>query len=247
MPEEIAEDTLLGGRVRLLQLRGGHRAGTDAVLLAAALSPAPGSTVLDIGAGTGAVGLMMAARLPGLKLALVEREPDLAALCRRNLGLNGLPGTVLEADILEPASRRLPGLAAESADAVVTNPPFLEEGQARLSPDPGRVRAHALPRGGLQAWLTACTRLLKPGGALALIHRADRLSDCLSLAGEKLGGLTLRFIHPRAEAPALRLLLTGIKGSRAPLVVTPPLVLHDVGGRFTPEAEALHRGEMSLR
>jgi tRNA1(Val) A37 N6-methylase TrmN6 len=95
----------------------------------------------------------------------------------------------------------------------------------------------------LEAWIEGCTRLLKPGGTFALIHRADRLSECLSHAGAKLGALTVRFVHPRAGAPAARLLLTGVKGSRGPLVVAPPLVLHGEEGRFTPAAEALHRGD----
>jgi tRNA1(Val) A37 N6-methylase TrmN6 len=247
MPDEgVAEDALLGGRVRLLQPRRGHRAGTDAVLLAALASPAPGATVVDVGAGSGAVGLMVAARVADLRLVLVEREPDLAELCRRNLALNGLVGEVIEADILERGTRQVRTLAPEGADAVLTNPPFLEEGQSRLSPDAARARAHALPGDGLAAWIEGCTRLLKPGGTFALIHRADRLAECLSHAGAKLGALTLRFVHPRAEAPAARLLLTGVKGSRAPLTVAPPLVLHDDDGRFTPAAEALHRGDAAL-
>jgi tRNA1(Val) A37 N6-methylase TrmN6 len=201
---------------------------------------------MDVGAGTGAVGLMLATRVPGARLVLLEREPDLAELCRRNLALNDVAGEVMEADILAGTSRRLAGLTAESADAVLTNPPFLDEGEARLSPDAARARAHALPRGGLDAWIVACVRLLKAGGHFALIHRADRLADCLASAGSKLGKLTLRLVHPRAAAPASRLLLTGVKGSRAPLTVAPPLFLHDGLGRFTLEAEALHRGEATL-
>lgn len=247
MPEEgVVEDALLGGRVRLLQPRRGHRAGTDAVLLAALASPPPGATVVDVGAGSGAVGLMVAARIAGVRLVLVEREPNLAELCRRNLALNGLGGEVVEADILEPGTRQVRTLVPEGADAVLTNPPFLEQGQARLSPDAARARAHALRQGGLEAWIEGCTRLLKPGGTFALIHRADRLSACLSHAGAKLGALTVRFVHPRAGAPSARLLLTGVKGSRAPLTVAPPLVLHAEDGRFTAAAEALHRGEAAL-
>ena len=84
-------------------------------------------------------------------------------------------GEVAVADVLDKASRLAAGLQPESADLVLTNPPFLEEGQARISPDKGRAAAHALPAGGLEAWLKACTGLLKPKGRLVLIHRADRV------------------------------------------------------------------------
>jgi tRNA1(Val) A37 N6-methylase TrmN6 len=243
---DITEDALLGGRVRLLQPAKGHRAGTDAVLLAAVARTTGREAVIDVGAATGAVGLMIAAREPDVGLTLVERDPDLAALCRQNLDLNDINGRVALADILDIHSRREAGLAPESADLVVTNPPFLEEGRARLSPDLGRAAAHALPSGGLEAWIEACGWLLKPKGRLALIHRADRLADCLSALGGGFGAVRLRLVHPRADQAAVRCLLVASKGRRTPMTIEPPLILHDPSGRFTPEADALHRGEAAL-
>src|SRR5688572_25005148 len=87
----LTEDTLLDGRVRLIQPARGHRAGTDAVLLAAAAPLEAGDRVVDAGAATGAVGLMLARRA-SIRVVLVERDPGLAELCRRNLALNGCPG-----------------------------------------------------------------------------------------------------------------------------------------------------------
>ena len=245
-PWDVTEDRLLGGRVRLLQPSRGHRAGTDAVLLAAAVRAWPGMALVDVGAATGAVGLMVSGRVPEIDLTLVERDPDLAELGDRNLALNRVGGRVVVADILDARSRRAGGLMPESADAVATNPPFLEENRARLSPDAGRARAHALSEGGLDLWLRACGSLLRPKGQIALIHRADRLRDCLAIEGKGFGGVRLRFIHPRADRPAVRLVVTAVKGSRAPLSVEPPLVLHGDDDGFTPEAEAVHRGDMLL-
>ena len=178
--------------------------------------------------------------------AVRAEDPDLAALCRRNCRDNEVQGEIVVADVLNKGSRQAAGLALESADLVLTNPPFLEEGQARISPDRGRAAAHALPAGGLEAWLKACTGLLKPKGRLVLIHRADRVAECLEISGKWLGGIELRFVHPVADRPAIRFLLSGIKGSRAPLTILPPVILHGPDGRFTPEAEALHRGEATL-
>ncbi len=243
---EITQDLLLGGRVHLAQPARGHRAGTDAVLLAASAPVKPGDVVVDVGAATGAVGLMAAARAPEGRFVFVEQDPDLAELCRRNCRENGVRAGIVVADVLDKASRQAAGLKPESADLVLTNPPFLEEGQARISPDLGRAAAHALPAGGLEAWLKACAGLLKPKGRLVMIHRADRLAECVALSARWLGGMELRFVHPTADRPAIRFLLSGIKGSRAPLAVLPPVILNGPDGRFTPEAEALHRGEAIL-
>ena len=242
--ECVTEDTLLGGRVRLLQPARGPRAGTDAVLLAAAAPVGPGDLVIDVGAASGAVGLMIAARVQAA-VVFVERNPVLAGLCRQNAGLNGIDGRIVIADVLDQAPTTS-GLALRSADVVVTNPPFLEEGETRISPDAARAAAHVLPRGGLERWLRVCAGLLKPRGSLALIHRADRVGECLEALSRGFGGHRLRFVHPRADRPATRVLIAAVKGGRAPLVVAPPLILHDEAGRFTPAAEALHRGDRAL-
>lgn len=242
-PEAVREDRLLDGQVRLLQPAAGHRAGTDAVLLAAACSPRPGQVVADLGCGTGAVGLMIAARHPGCEFLFVERDPGLAALCRRNLVFNGIEGRarVVVADLLGSAeAQRLAGLAGGSCDWVATNPPFLDEREARLSPDRSRAAAHHMPSGGLPDWLRSAARLLKPQGRVMMIHRADKLQDCLD-AMSAFGDVSVGPIYGRAENLASRILISGVKGSRAPLSIRPGLVLHDEEGRFTPQAEALHR------
>lgn len=245
---DVTEDALLDGRVRLLQPRRGHRAGSDAVLVAAAVEVLDHETVVDLGAGSGAVGLMIGVRTQA-SIVFVERDPGLALMCRRNIDRNGLQGRahVLEADILAtPSERRQSGLLSGSAEVVVTNPPFLEAGRSRSSPDRGRAAAHELPEGGIERWIGVCADLLRPKGRLALIHRADRLSECLRHLERSFGEIAVRPIHPRKDHPAVRIVVTAVKGSRAPLVLAPSLILHESDGRFTPEAEAVHRGEAML-
>src|SRR3954464_1209443 len=90
METVLTEDALLGGRVRILQSRRGYRVAVDAVLLAAAVHPAPGERLLDLGAGVGAVGLCLAIRVPDCTVVGIELQPALADLARRNAERNGL-------------------------------------------------------------------------------------------------------------------------------------------------------------
>ena len=220
---------------------------------------APGGEVWDLGAGTGAAGLAHAAMLraigggdapagprggaPG-PLVLVERDPLAAALARENLARSGVAGRVLEADLLVEAGLAARGaLPAGAAALVLTNPPFDDASRGRPSPDAARAAAHAMPAGALPAWLGAARRLLRPGGRLALIHRADALDLVLAAIARRFGAARLTFVHPRAGAPASRVLVSARAGSRAPLAVGPPLVVHAADGAFTPPAAALHRGE----
>ena len=244
--EAVTEDRLLDGRVRLLQPRRGHRAGTDAVLLAACVAAKSGEVVADLGAGTGAVGIMVGLRAQ-VDPILVERDPELLALCRENLRLNGLSGHVIEADLLaSKEERRARGLVPESVTWVATNPPFLDAASTRTSPDRGRSAAHHMPADGLGRWIEAAIDLLTPRGHLALIHRADALAESLNHLSRGFGGVTVRPVHPRRDAPATRILLTAAKGSRGPLTLAPALILHEPDGAFTPLAAALHRGEAVL-
>ncbi len=241
-------DRWLGGRLALVQPKGGHRVGTDAALLAAAAG-APDGRIADVGAGAGAIGLALAQRSQRASADLIEIDPDLARLAGINAARNGLElrARVLRLDVLEPRERREAGLVDESADWVVTNPPFFESGTVRVSPNEGRARAHVLaPAGGggrLEAWIQASLALLKPGGRFLMIHRPDALRAILAAAENRLGGLALLPVHPSERADAHRLLMSGVKGSKAPLRIAPALILHQADGRLTAEADAIHRGE----
>ena len=237
-------DAFLGGMLRLHQPpRGAHRAGTDAVLLARLLTPRAQDRLCDVGAGTGGVGLACAALVPGLRPTLVERDPTLAEQARANAALNGIDAQVIVVDVLAPAAeRRAAGLLPDSFDLVLTNPPFFTADRHRASPDPGRAAAHTFGEGDLDPWIRACTAILRPGGRLGLIHRAEALTACLDALKGRYGGVAIRPVHARGDAPAIRVLITATRGSRATMSLLPPLLLHGPGGDFTAEAAALHTG-----
>jgi tRNA1(Val) A37 N6-methylase TrmN6 len=240
VPASYSHDTLFSGRIRLIQRARGHRAGTDAVLLATALAPPRGERIADFGAGSGAVGLMTMHEAADCRLVMIERERELADLCRLNVIANGraADSLVICADLLAG-----PVLDHASIDRIYTNPPFFETDEAPASPEPGRVRAHVTGEGGHALWLAAAIRALRPRGRLALIQRADKLDSCLAALVPRMGAIVVTPVLPRVEAPATRILITAIKGARTPLRINPPLVLHGDDGRFTARAEALHRGE----
>lgn len=247
-PDALSCDAWLGGRLRLVQPRRGHRAGTDAILLAAAADVRDGRFA-DVGAGIGAVALAILGRNPNASADLVEINSGLASLAADNAKRNGTAGRtrVLRLDVFDRHARLAAGLGDGQADAVVTNPPFFAAGTVRVSPEPARAQAHvfagetgAKP---LAAWIRACLAMLKPGGRFVMIHRPDALAEILAAAENRLGALALLPVYPRAGASAHRLLASGVKGSRAPLRIAAGLVLHVAGGRLTDQAEAIHRGE----
>lgn len=245
-----SRDALLGGRLTLRQPVKGHRVGSDAILLAAAAPSAGVARLVDVGAGVGAVGLALLQRLVGATGALVERDADLAALAEENAASNNLQQRTRVAcvDVTQPRARREAGLLDASADLVVTNPPFFDARNIRASPQPRKASAHVL-RGAsegeasLEAWIVASLALLRAGGHFVMIHRPEALSQILAAFGRRLGSVAIMPIHPQAQAPAHRVLVTGVKGARGPISLRPCLVLHEPSGAFTRPVEAIHRGE----
>src|ERR1700694_3770383 len=167
-PSAITDDAVLGGRLRLLQPARGHRAGHDAILLAAAGPKA--RHAVDLGAGVGTVGLALLARGAAERVTLIEIDRDLAALARQNAERNKFAErvAVVCADATAIARDQVGG-----ADVVIMNPPFNDPARAQASPDPTRRQAHVGQDADLAKWINAADRLLGAGGRLVLIHRPE--------------------------------------------------------------------------
>lgn len=229
---DVTDDGILGGRLRLLQPARGHRAGTDAVLLAASIPAKAGDHVLDLGAGVGTAGLALASRVR-CQLTSVEIEPHLVELARSNAERNGIAMDIRPLDAKDLGKGESADLA-NAVDHVLSNPPF-HPASGRVSPDPTTARARTASPTLLEDWSRAAARVLKPGGTFTLIHRPDAVQELLAALVGRFGDLKLRFIHANARAGAVRLLVRGTKGSRGPLTVVSPLILTEA------EATAAHR------
>lgn len=239
------EVRVLGGRARLRQRTDGYRAGLDAALLAAAVASglAEGAHAIEAGCGVGGALVQAALRAPGARFTGLERDPEALALARENAALNALAGRVeLQAGDVDAGFARA-GLAR--ADAAFANPPFFDDPAALRAPSAAR-RGAWMADGGLAAWTGFLLAAVHDGGAVTMVHRADRLGDLLALLGETAGDLRVRPVHPFADAPAKRVLVRCRRLSRAPLTLLGPLVLHGPDGAPAPRAAAVLRGEAPL-
>jgi tRNA1(Val) A37 N6-methylase TrmN6 len=247
--EGFTDDAVFGGRLILRQPARGHRFGHDAILLAAATPAAAGEVAVDLGAGVGAAGLALARRVAGLAVRLVEIDRELAELAAGNAARNGLADHVTAHPLdvaAPPATFAAAGLGADCADRVLMNPPFHAAGRAQVSPDARRRAAHVAEAGTLATWLGAAARLLRAGGTLTVIYRADGLGELLGALGSEFGAIAIKPVHPKPGAAAIRILLGATKGNAAPSRLLPGLVLNGDDGRPSAEAEAVLRAGAAL-
>jgi tRNA1(Val) A37 N6-methylase TrmN6 len=184
--------------------------------------------VFYFGAGVGAAGLAVARRVTGIELVLVEIDEGLAALARGNATSNAIAADVRVFDVTSSAEAfAAAGLAADCVDVVLMNPPFNDPLRHRASPEKARQTAHVATATTLESWVHAARRILKSGGALSLIWRADALAEVLAALGRGFGSLQIVPVHGEAAAPAIRVLIGAIKGGKAPLQLHPALLLND--------------------
>jgi tRNA1(Val) A37 N6-methylase TrmN6 len=244
-------DRFLDGRLTIEQpARGRHRAGLDAILLAALVPEEAQGRLIDLGAGVGTAGLAVAHRAAEVTVTLAERDPTALALAeanrRRAAPAIAARVRVTAVDLLAAGAREAE-LGRECADLAIVNPPFFAPREVRASPAAARAAAHVLATGGLDAWIRAAASLLVPGGRLGLIFKGDGIAEILSAIAGRFGEAAIRPIHPRDDTAAHRLLVVAVKGSRGPARILPGLVLHPAtGSAYLPVADAVLRGSADL-
>lgn len=235
----VTQDAFLNGRLSLLQPREGYRAAVDPVLLAASVTVPAGGWIVDLGCGVGTAGLCALARLGAVNCLGIDIQRPLVDLARANANANGLVdryqahcGSILDKAILGDI---------EKIDQVIANPPYLARSEASPSVHPIKALANIESDAVLEDWVAAAARMVRPGGRVTFIHRADRLPELLALMRERLGSLVILPVQPKVPAEAHRVIVQGRKGKRAPARLLSPLVLHQADGTYTVAAQRILR------
>ena len=220
---EITRDTLLRGRVKLLQPRHGFRSSLDPVLLAGFIAP-PFGRFLDIGCASGALAFLLLARDEAACGVGVEIQPRLAALAEQGAEENGF------ADRFHPVTgdvRAKGAVEVQAFDLVAINPPFRPVGAGLVSPSSEKALANHEVTLALSEWLDVAVAALRPDGRLATIYPFNRWDELRGgLSARDLAVARSRQVLPRAGETPSRIL---IEAWRRPVdaQTEPPLMVHD--------------------
>lgn len=239
---ETTLDDFLGGRLKIEQPAKGHRSGSDAVLLAAAVPAKGGDQIAELGAGVGVALFCLLARVAGTSGVGIEIDADAVELAGRNAARNAMEDRARfqTADL----RLRLAALKPGSFDHVIANPPFFVDRAGTLSNQAGRAKARASAEGDLDLWTRRAADLLRHGGMFTLILRSERLADGLVALGQRFGGIEI--LPLRTGAASDRVILQARKGSRAPLTLAAEIVLQE-NGRYLPAIQKVLREVAPLR
>lgn len=240
-PHERIDDLQIGG-LRLIQNPKWFCFGVDAVLLSHFLSLKAGDVAVELGTGNGIVSILASVKYEFHRIFACELQPAVADLARRSVQLNGLGDRIeiLEMDMLALPDR----LSASSIDVVFSNPPYVSKGRGIVSERSEKALSRHETTAGVAEILELAAYLLKPGGALYLVHRPDRLVDIFCAA--RACGIEpkrIRFVHPSCGKKPNIVLIALVKGAGRELKYDDPLYVYDEAGNYSKEIHEIYGRE----
>lgn len=239
-PDERIDELGRAG-LRIIQRADGTAFGLDAVLLAHFARAPKGGRVIDLGTGTGAIALLLAALTPAARIDALELDPALADMVRRSIELNCLGERVQarQGDIRDIAAL----YPANAYAAVVCNPPYFRVGAGRRSPSPARAAARSELTCDLDDVAAAARHLLGRRGRLFFVYRPERLVDAVLVCRRHgLEPKRMRFAAPAVGRPPDTVLIEATPGARPGLIVEPLLTIR-AGSEYSSELRAIFAGE----
>lgn len=215
MQDEQIDDLFIKG-LRIIQKKGCFRYGTDAVVLSdfAAKYIKKGSTVLDIGTGTGILPILLSAKTEAKHLTGLEIQKEMAELAARSVKLNEDAGVLAENRIAiqeGDITKADEYFAGRSFDTIVTNPPYKRRGAGILN-DSSRLN---IARHEISCTLADIIQksayLLKNGGDFIMVNHTERLADAIEeMRKNRIEPKELQFVYSDITAKPVLFLVHGV-------------------------------------
>jgi len=239
--EKAADESveLLINGFRLIQ-RGPHgKLGMDSFLLSSFLHPSKVRRICDLGCGSGALTILLAARYDSAHIDGIDMQREAVGLLEENISLNRIGDRVraIHADL-----RKSEGiLPAGSYTAVVCNPPYFRKGAGKPSALAERRIARSEEEARIDDICRTASRLLRNGGEFAVVYRAERLCDLImAMRGAGIEPKRIRYIHNTVYSEPKLLMIAGRKNAQPGIRTLPPFVIRDESGDFTDEYRSIY-------
>lgn len=213
--------------------------GMDAVLLSHFAEARKGEQVVDLGAGTGIIPILLSGRSEASKIYGVEIQPDMADMARRSVLLNGLQDRI---EIVTGDLKESPYyLGVGKFQLVVSNPPYKKAGSGLINPSDAKAISRHEILCTLEDVLDAAKKLLAHRGRLAMVHRPERMVDILyGMRHRGLEPKRVRLVHGSVDKPPSMVLIEAVKGGKPHLMWLPPLIVYDDKGNMTDEVREIY-------
>jgi len=212
-------------KITLIQKKGGLTFGTDAFLLASYIKRAPKARAAELGAGTGIISLLLAAKDKLSSIYAIEVQDSFFDVTKRNIENNDLEEKIVP--LLYDVRDIKPQDVGGELDVVFSNPPYMKTTSGKRNEDDGKYIARHEVKGNIDDFCAAAARLLKFGGRFYVVYRPDRLCELLdAMHAHSLEPKAMTFVHADEDSEPSMVLINAAKGGKPDLKVSAPLILH---------------------
>ncbi len=245
----MAERTdILKNGFKIMQNSSSFCFGIDAVLLADFVklkNSKKEQQIFDLGCGNGILPLLLQGKIKHTENQFfftgIEIQEQAVKLAQKSVNLNHLEDCIkiIRGDIKNITK----DFKAQSADIVISNPPYMTvEQSSKNSTDEKTIARHEVFCN-LKQIVQGAAWLLKPNGSFYMIHRPYRLSEIFStMEKSHLTVRRLKIIYPKINMKAEMALIEGRPNYKPDLKIEPPLIMYDEKNQYTPAmAEILDR------
>lgn len=236
-------DDLEFNNLKIIQNTTGFCFGIDSVLLSDyAKNLKAGSKVIDIGTGTGIIGILLCAKSKLKEITGIEIQKEVADMANRSIKLNGLENKfkLLNINIKDVFGY----IDANTIDAIVTNPPYMKLNSGAQSIEKKKLISRHETECNLEDIVKISYKLLKSKGEFYMVHRTDRLVDIMFVLRKyKLEPKQIRFVQSKQNTAPNLVLIKCVKDGGQSLKLDKNLIVYNEDGTYTDEIYKIYNKE----
>ena len=238
-------DDLQLNNLKIIQNKDGFCFGIDSVLLSDFAKEIPSnSKVLDLGTGTGILGILLCGKTSASKIYGVDVQEDVCDMASRSIKLNNLENRF---EIINKNIKDLKDIFEENTfDAIVSNPPYKKDNSGLKNESETKLISRHEITASLEDFVNISSKLLKNNSSLYMVHRPERLSDLFYLLRKyNLEPKNLRLVQSYYDSRPKLILVKATKNAKPFLNIEAPLIIYNKDGSYTDEILQIYGKEES--
>lgn len=228
--------------LKIIQNNTGFCFGIDSVILADfAKQIKKDAIIVDLGTGTGILGILLCGKTKLRKVIGVEIQTEVANMAKRSVELNKLENKfeIINDDIKNIIEKNL--IQKNTVDIIVTNPPYKEIGKGIINENEKKLISRHEVKANLTDFINISAKLLKDKGSIYMVHKPERLVDIIYLMRENnIEAKELKFVYPSRGKQCNLVLIKGVKGASKFLKIHEPLYIYKDDGEYTEEIKSIY-------
>lgn len=225
--------------MKIIQNKNGFCFGIDSVLLSDfAKEIKNGAKCVDLGTGTGILGILLCAKTNLSQIIGIEIQEEVAEMANRSIILNNLENKfkIININLKEIKNNKINYLEKNSFDYIITNPPYKKLNTGKINENEKKLISRHEITASLDDFIEVANYLLKDKGTIFMVHRPERLADILEkMRKEKIEPKEIKFVYPKINEEPNLILIKGVKNAKPFLKINKPLYIYNEDGSYTDE------------